>query len=448
MSVIPILRAPGLRISVCPNPSRKGGKIYGGWQVRESVRGSSIIRRTFSAAATGKDRKDAKDVALKFARDRAKVLIGQATLLPREDLLRFRAALVNLYGTGVNVEQATAEYALAKRELAGLPASLVDAARFYRAHHRGDCQKTVAQVVEELLDRRRKENASAVHVRDLENRLTRFAGDLQCPINALNAPVIQTWIDGLKDLSNRTLKNYLAAISNLVGFAKTKSYLPADWSELDRLDRIKVGSQPIEIFTPTEMLHLLQHAKDTVLPVLVLGGFAGLRPSETLQMTWERIDWQQNSLIADGKTGPRRVPMEPNLRAWLEPLRGAGPIVTISEAAISNQFTRTVTRANKALARERINLNLAWKHNAPRHSCVSYWSRIHKNPYEVSSWTGHSAATMKKYYCNQTVTDEAARAWFAIMPETKAVQLSLFTGLQTTAGAPESCPEFVRKEAS
>src|SRR5947208_1289743 len=113
MSVTTILQASGLRISVCPNQSRKGGKIYGGWEKRKSVRGSPRVRRTFAT----------KEEALKSARDDAKVLLGQATLLPREDLLRFRAALVNLYGSGVNIEEATAEYALAKRELAGLPAT-------------------------------------------------------------------------------------------------------------------------------------------------------------------------------------------------------------------------------------------------------------------------------------------------------------------------------------
>ncbi len=424
------------RISIRKNPSRKNGKVYPGFEVRESMRGSHITRQTFAVY------KEAKE----YADEREAFITGQSRPLSPTDRARFDLAVRTLAPTGIPLDMCAGEFADAKRELGELEASMAELARFYRAHHKaGTCKKTVGAVVGELVARRRKEGASGVHLRDLEQRLTRFAKDVACAISDLSAPVLQLWLDGL-NLGNRSVRNYRTAISNLIGFAKMRGYLPADFHELQRLDKIKLQDQPIQIFTPDEMRYLLSHAAESILPVLLLGGFAGLRTSETLLMHWAHVDWQQNSLIVppEGKTKERRVPMEPNLRAWLEPIRSRGRLVPISKHGISKAYDRTVMKANRALRRERVALVLDWKHNALRHSCASYWARLHENPYRVAGWTGHSARTLKKFYCNQTVTDEAAKAWFAIYPEHKAVQLSLFTLVEDE----KTCPETARNGAA
>lgn len=416
MSVKVIFRAPGRRISLCASPTRKGDKVYQAWQVRESAHGHRPVKRSFSKL----------EDAEAYAKNRAKLLTGQSASIPVSDLESFRDGVRNLYGTGKTISQATAEYSEAKRELVGFDVALPEVARFYKVHHRiGTCSKSIEEVVEELLERRMKEAVSAAHLRDLDSRLGRFAKDVSCGIGSLTSGIIQTWLDGLKNLSNRTLKNYLAALSNLIGFAKVKGYLPKEFDPLGELEKLKVRRKPIGIFTPMEMLYLLRHASDSVLPVLLLGGFAGLRTSETVLMNWESVDWQKNGIIVprEGKTQERRIPMERNLRAWLEPLKQSGPMVEIPLTAIPQAMERTVIRANRDLARKKISLTLKWKHNGLRHSYVTYQSRIQANPYLVSSWTGHSISTMKRFYCNETVTDESARGWFAIHPDTKTVQL-------------------------
>lgn len=419
MSVRVILKSPGARISICASPTRKAGKVYPGWEVRESTKGSPVLRRKFS------DQKEADE----YARGRARLVTGQTAELPLCDLNAFRISLTNIKDCGLPLESVTADYAAAHREIEAFGVTMAELARFYVAHHRAiNCKKTVREVVAELIERREREGVSAKHLNDLDLRLKRFAKDVDCELKLLSAPLIQQWLDGLKNLSGRTVRNFRNALSNLIGFAKLMKYLPADFYELNRIEKIKVRSKPIQIFTPTEMFHLVRSAPDAALPVLAIGGFAGLRTSEILLLPWENVDWQQNSIVVphEGKTKERRVPMEPSLRAWLEPLRKTGRIVPLTENGLVSALVRTVDAANKELAKEHSKLTVKWKHNALRHSYVSYKSRLEPNPYLVSTWTGHSVATMKRFYCNATVTNESARAWFAIQPEGGTAQLSLF----------------------
>lgn len=440
MSVQTILKSPNQRITLCANHSRKGENTYAAWQVRESVRGGAVVRRSFALKAD----------AEKYARDRAKIVTGQGVLLSPSDLHSFRAGITNLFGCGVTIEAATAEYAAAKRELVGLNVSLPEIARFYRAQQRGASDKTVQAAVDEFIQQRRKEGVSRRHLRDLTNRLPRFAKAMQCPLSLLATQAIQAWLNS-RNVSNRTLRNDLGAIRNFVSWSKTKSYLPKDFAELDKLDKIKVIRKTIGIFTPMEMVYLLRYANDSMLPFLLLGGFAGLRQSEALLLRWEAIDWEQDSIIVpiEGKTGERRVPMEPNLRAWLEPLRKTGPIIRISESGMSKAIDRTVKKTNRELERQGVNHVIEWRHNGLRHSCATYWRRIHNNPHLVVNWTGHDVATLKRHYCNLTVTDEAARGWFAINPAPDAngcARIVVVAGSASTCSQ-KSCPESIQKRS-
>ena len=66
------------------------------------------------------------------------------------------------------------------------------------------------------------------------------------------------------------------------------------------------------------------------LPLVALGGLAGLRTAEIHRLEWKDIDIHGGHIVVSNqkaKTGHRRmVPILPALRAWLEPLaNGTGP---------------------------------------------------------------------------------------------------------------------------
>jgi hypothetical protein len=63
-----------------------------------------------------------------------------------------------------------------------------------------------------------------------------------------------------------------------------------------------------------------------------------------------------------------------------------------------------------------------WKHNALRHSFISYRVAKIKNVNEVSMEAGNSPQMIFQHY-RELVTPQDARAWFAITPEsTKALR--------------------------
>lgn len=414
MSVATFLKAPGQRITLCANSTLKNGKRYSAWQVRESVRGVRLVRRSFAL------RKEAET----YAKSRAQILTGQAALLSPSDLLSFRAGIQNLYGCGVTLEAATADYRLARRELGQADVSMVELARFWKAQQHGTSRKTVSEVVGELLESRRAKGVSAVHLRDLDQRLRRFAKSMNCPISGLSAPIITDWLAALRGgrhgqlLSPRSMKNFRGAIGNLLGFAVGRKYLPASYSEMKFVTVPIEGQRDIEIFTLDEMRLLLSYASQTLLPVLVLGGFAGLRTSETREICWENIHWTKNLItVPRGKTGPRKAWMPKNLKAWLIKIRNStrtntGRIVRIKASSVTNGMRRTIDKINAGRPKEKIR----WKRNGLRHSFVSYWSAFEHDLWKVSEHTGHGLNILKRNYQREDIARADGKAWFQLHP--------------------------------
>ncbi|MGH8018165.1 MAG: hypothetical protein ACREIA_07715 [Opitutaceae bacterium] len=100
---------------------------------------------------------------------------------------------------------------------------------------------------------------------------------------------------------------------------------------------VKLHDRPPAIFTPKELAALLDAATQEVLPVLVIGAFAGLRQAEIFWLDWKEIDLARGFIevtAMKSKTARRRlVKIEPNLRAWLTPMaKKSGLVWQWSEA--------------------------------------------------------------------------------------------------------------------
>lgn len=89
---------------------------------------------------------------------------------------------------------------------------------------------------------------------------------------------------------------------------------------------------PPEIFSVEELIALLAAAQETeadVLPMLVIGAFAGLRYAEIKRLDWSEVDLKRNFIevkASKSKTARRRIiPIQPNLAAWLRHI-AQGPV--------------------------------------------------------------------------------------------------------------------------
>lgn len=294
------------------------------------------------------------------------------------------------------------------RDLLPDDVSLVEAARFFTRHGAANVQKReVIDVVDDFIKQLEADNRSDRYVEDARARLHKFAASFAGQIDEITLRDIQTWLNGL-EVGGRTRNNYRGLVVSLFHYARSHSYLPPGLpTAAQGLSKAKEDSEEIGILTPAQMLKLLEKASERLIPLVAIGGFAGLRSSEIYRLDWAQVDFQQSHIeVKSGKskTAQRRLaPLLPNLKAWLAPYRGHTGLVC-------------ETKEIETERRELVNkLEMEWPHNALRHSFASYRMAAISDAAKVALEMGNSPQMIFRNY-RQVVTKAQATAWFKIRP--------------------------------
>ena len=234
-----------------------------------------VQRKKKTFTTLGDAEREAKLIATKLANGENQVLRLTST-----DRTVYLEAVGQLRPFALPLNLAVQEYTSAIKQLPE-GTTLKEAVDFVRRRNPTSLQKrSVRQVVDEMLATKRTANLSAVHLKDLECRLNRFADALQMNIGGVSGTMIQTWLDAMKG-SGRTKLNYLRVIASLFRFAIKRKYLPKDaFEEIEAVQQAKEDSGEIEIFAPGEMQEILTAARPEMVPWIAIGGFAGLRSAE------------------------------------------------------------------------------------------------------------------------------------------------------------------------
>jgi site-specific recombinase XerD len=379
--------------------------------------------------STGKRRlqtfSDFTDAVKRANEVRTSINKGEADVLTltSNDRLTYLRALDAIKGTGMALDIAAHQFADAVKRLNGR--SIGEAVDFFMKRLPGRLpDKTVSDGVRELLTFTKQNGASSVYLKDLDFRLSKFADTFHCQLASVTATEINAFLRRL-DCAPRGRTNYKGAIRTLFRFAAKEKWVPRDHVDWLDVDTIKNGVSQIEIFKPDEMVKLLKAAQldaadlapgfniryatgQGLLPLLVLGGFAGLRTAEIQRQLWSDINLERGFIrvtAAKGNTAQKRlVPISLNLRSWLQ---------------ICNQTCETCCeypRPNEATARLAKRAGIEWKHNGLRHSFISYRVAETQDVAKVSLEAGNSPKMIFRHY-RELVTPDEARAWFAISPE-------------------------------
>jgi integrase len=223
----------------------------------------------------------------------------------------------------------------------------------------------------------------------------------------------------------------------------------------------------IEVFTPAEFTEVLCCASEAMIPFLTLGAFAGVRHAEIQRLEWKDIKFDDGSIeiqASKAKTASRRlVPVVPNLKEWLLKYRQpSGLVVTQRNASFelhliakrANQFRRATWATANGITDEQLEQPekqareeaakrkgksklhsqkgevppgaetaqiegwepFAWKHNALRHSFISYRLAAVPNTAQVALEAGNSPQMIFGHY-RELVRAMDAEKWFGITPE-------------------------------
>jgi integrase len=332
-----------------------------------------------------------------------------------------------------NIELVAAEYMDAVN---GLDVPLATVVRLYKQRNPAGDDKSVVDVVEEMLLAKEKEQVSERWLEDLENRLARFSEAFKCPISELSGPDIEDWISGLtrvtrsgvdsgQPVAPRSRKNYRTAVATLVAYAIRRKYLPREFEqEMEDVGFSKAKSAPPEVYTPQEMAALLNatatHKWQSVVnvtPWLAVRAFAGVRHAEAGRIDIKRDIHPVENLIVLGpdvtKTGQSRtVPLCGALLAWLADCDVLGRPQTLCEHAHPDDTVALAHDVAKVPAR----------HNGLRDSYVSYRMAIVGDAGKVAQETGHSPAVLQGKYRTarlpdgRIITKAIAEEYFSIYP--------------------------------
>jgi integrase len=267
---------------------------------------------------------------------------------------------------------------------------------------------TVRQVVDEFVNLKEREGeVGDLHLRDLRNRLGRFADAFECPISKVRSEAIRDYV--LKqDVSLRTRHNLRTTLTTFLNFARAEGYIAADHRGVPFPAKRKKTKLNVQVFSPEELAAILKVADVYEAVPVALTAFAGIRAEELKLLECRHVDFEERHIIVpdeiDKNELRRIVPLPDNLAAWLQHLNGAsGPLSKYTNLA--NLYGRLAKRSE-----------VPWKRNALRHGFISYRVALIKNIPQVAYEAGNSPEIIRRNYL-KVVTEAAAKQWFAILPE-------------------------------
>ena len=365
--------------------------------------------------------------------------------LTNDDRLSYVRALETLKPTGQPLDVAASQYAQAFKILEGR--DLVEAAQFYAKRHPSMMpKKTVPEVIEELLLAKGRDGVSEVYLKDLKGRLGRFEKKFKDLISLVTEAEIAVFLRELenhdrqhptttKPLSGKSRNNYRRAIGTLFKFAESRGFLARGVVEFKSVAMAREEHTDIEIFRPAELALLLETANPALVPFLTIGAFAGLRHAELQRLDWSEVRLEDGFIevkASKAKTASRRlVPIPDNLKLWLKDhAKAGGPVCDY--ANMSKQFVWLAQAVDQKLKAADPTAQFAWKHNALRHSYISYRVAQIQNVAQVALEAGNSPRVVFANY-RELVRPKEAAAWFGIVPKEKEQESAAAPAANATA---------------
>ena len=296
--------------------------------------------------------------------------------------------------------------------------TLMDAVRQAVARH-PKADKTVAEVVAEIVKDREANGRSDKYITDLAGRLGQFASAFTTTISSVNPAQVRTYIQGLRNtdgspLAARSRENHRRLIVTLFQHAAQQGFVARDTAaDITNIQGPRVVAGPTGIFTPNQIRQILVALTSTDRVICALGAFCGLRSAELGRLRWENIRMDQRVLVVDAgqtKTASRRViPMPDNAIVWITPLIPTDASGRISRHDHPDYQGEHLAETAKALG-------IPWVRNGLRHSWCSYRLAQTKNAAQTAHEAGNSPQILHRNY-KELVTEAEAKEWFAVAPK-------------------------------
>ena len=282
--------------------------------------------------------------------------------------------------------------------------SLLEAVNFYIKHNSPDVKEASVDEVARLFveSQRQKIGVENRNLSTIQHHINRISRKLSGKFADITTQQLDAYIHEIGNCG-RTRVNHRRTLISLWSWAQDRGYVPAGKTAAQATMTPKVEAKNPGIIEPTAMRDLLNKANDDLLPMLVLGGFAGIRSAEIARLKWEDFNWEEGVIVLSGEITKRQrrrtVPITTQIRNWLARFRGTqGNVLTVDPY--------------KEIAK----LTDSWVHNGLRHSYISYAMAKHKNAPMVAEFCGNSETEVQRSY-KALVTEKQAIEWFNLEKE-------------------------------
>ena len=341
------------------------------------------------------------DTALSLTKaDRQEAVELLRLLATEADLLDVKSAVALLRSGGAGVN-------LTKPQ----PSPLAEAVRFWLRHHpEGATPPTVAATLVAYLEK--KTNRRPATLREYRDKIGRFQRAFPTATVAdITAADIDRWLT--KTVSHHaSRRQYLAVLHGFFKFACRTWRLESNPVEGVYMDAGETDQTDVEAYTVKEAEDIMdaaakhEHAA-RIVPMLAIGFFAGLRPTEIEGMEWSNVSLEQKQMRVTPATAKRRrqrfVEISDNLAAWLTPYAQSTGL--IAPAVIT--YRRDRDAVMKASGAKR------WIRDGLRHSFGTYHLAAYGDANKTALQMGHRGNTdlVFQHYRKLVTQDEGLAFW-------------------------------------
>jgi len=239
-----------------------------------------------------------------------------------------------------------------------------------------------------------------------------FPGHAVCD---LSRDHLTAYVNGHGDVSPRTRNGRRNAVKMFLKWAVERDYLAANHRLLvaDGMTKEVEDLGDVEFHTPKELRTLLESCQRaefrSLLPVIALGGLAGLRLQEIARLTWAdvwRVPGHIEIAATKAKTRQRRlVEIVPALAAWLQPFCGC-------EGGV---WEGTLDNFHDMFGKLRDELGIPARRNGLRHAFCTYHFALNANENQTAQQAGNSPTMIHAHY-KGLATKAEAQKWFKVRP--------------------------------
>jgi integrase len=284
-------------------------------------------------------------------------------------------------------------------------------------------RKDILEAVEEFIESRKykseskngkRAQMSGAYAYNVAMWLREFARTFPgTAVSELTKDHLDTYVKKHTTVSAKSRNDRRATVKMFLSWAARKDYLSVNHRlfEADGLARENVESAETDFYRPKELQEFLENATSDLLPVIALGGLAGLRVEEIMRLEWADV-WRVPEHIEissqNAKTRQRRLVATCSaLAKWLEPYRKMNGKVWNKRGDLHQiEFTQL-----------RETLKIPVRRNGLRHAFCTYHFALHANENLTAQQAGNSPAMIHAHY-KGLVTKAEADKWFQVAPTT------------------------------